>query len=95
MADEDLLVILSSSGNHGGHDGSSDTAADVAGLKRRSLLRGLHRSNRIGDYADQEKLAVRTQTANQFGHCLGVPWTGVLANKCEKARVDLQGATNA
>ena len=44
MADEDLLVILSSSGNHGGHDGSSDTAADVAELKMSSLLRGLHRS---------------------------------------------------
>src|SRR5579872_1130242 len=30
VADEDLLVILSASDNHGGHDGSSDTAADVA-----------------------------------------------------------------
>ena len=30
VADEDLLVILSPPDNHGGHDGSSDTAADVA-----------------------------------------------------------------
>src|SRR5271170_6994929 len=29
VADEDLLVILSPSGNHRGHDGSSDTAADI------------------------------------------------------------------
>ena len=30
MADEDLLVILSPPDNHRGHDGSSDTAADIA-----------------------------------------------------------------
>src|SRR6202044_434597 len=30
VADEDLLVILSPPGNHRGHDGSSDTAADIA-----------------------------------------------------------------
>src|SRR5579862_2634720 len=30
VAEEDLLVILSPSGNHRGHDGSSDTAADIA-----------------------------------------------------------------
>ena len=29
-ADKDLLMILSSPDNHGGHDGCSDTAADVA-----------------------------------------------------------------
>ena len=29
MADEDLLVILSPSGNHCSHDGGSDAAADV------------------------------------------------------------------
>src|SRR6516164_8056530 len=28
--------------------------------------------NRIGGYADQDKPAVRTQTANHFGHCLGI-----------------------
>src|ERR1700678_895205 len=30
VTDEDLLVILSPSSNHRGHDGSSDTAADIA-----------------------------------------------------------------
>src|ERR1700691_1198756 len=30
VADEDLLVILGSSGNHRGHHGSSDTTPDVA-----------------------------------------------------------------
>src|ERR1700733_8272910 len=29
VADEDLLVILRTPGNHRGHDGSSDTAANV------------------------------------------------------------------